>query len=130
MEGTLSMDLSSRECIQEEVPDLPYNGQKHSLPCHLPDGHPLHPLLLRYVHPLPREERKSAGDHIFNIKSGLYAPLFAPPSQHFTIVFNAFVMMTIFNEINARKVHNERNVFKVCPLLVIRSFIHVPGPPE
>ncbi|EPB71321.1 haloacid dehalogenase-like hydrolase, partial [Ancylostoma ceylanicum] len=53
------------------------------------------------------------GDRIFNIKSGLYAPLFAPPSQHFTIVFNTFVMMTLFNEINARKVHGERNVFKV-----------------
>lgn len=52
------------------------------------------------------------GDSIFGIKSGLYAPLFAPPSQHFTLVFNAFVMMTIFNEINARKVHSERNVFK------------------
>lgn len=52
------------------------------------------------------------GDRLFGIKSGLYAPLFAPPSQHFTLVFNAFVMMTIFNEINARKVHNERNVFK------------------
>ncbi|VDK68360.1 unnamed protein product, partial [Cylicostephanus goldi] len=56
--------------------------------------------------------RKFSSDQIFNIKSGLYAPLFAPPSQHFTIVFNAFVMMTIFNEINARKVHGERNVFK------------------
>ncbi|VDL86775.1 unnamed protein product [Nippostrongylus brasiliensis] len=53
------------------------------------------------------------GDRIFGIRSGLYAPLFAPPSQHFTIVFNAFVMMTLFNEINARKVHGERNVFKV-----------------
>uniref|UniRef100_A0A1I7XU50 P-type Cu(+) transporter n=1 Tax=Heterorhabditis bacteriophora TaxID=37862 RepID=A0A1I7XU50_HETBA len=52
------------------------------------------------------------GDRMFGIKSGLYAPLFAPPSQHFTLVFNAFVMMTIFNEINARKVHGERNVFK------------------
>ncbi|CAI5448891.1 unnamed protein product [Caenorhabditis angaria] len=52
------------------------------------------------------------GPQIFNIRSGLYAPLFAPPSQHFTIVFNAFVMMTIFNEVNARKVHGERNVFK------------------
>nr|CDJ88738.1 ATPase and Haloacid dehalogenase hydrolase domain containing protein [Haemonchus contortus] len=52
------------------------------------------------------------GDRIFGIKSGLYAPLFAPPSQHFTIVFNAFVMMTLFNEVNARKVHGERNVFK------------------
>lgn len=33
------------------------------------------------------------------------------PSVHFTVVFNAFVLMTLFNEINARKIHNERNVF-------------------
>lgn len=32
------------------------------------------------------------------------------PSLHFTIIFNAFVLMTLFNEINARKIHNERNV--------------------
>ena len=33
------------------------------------------------------------------------------PSSHFSIVFNAFVQMTLFNEINARKIRNERNVF-------------------
>ena len=33
------------------------------------------------------------------------------PSLHFTIIFNAFVLMTLFNEINGRKIHNERNVF-------------------
>lgn len=33
-------------------------------------------------------------------------------SQHFTVVFNAFIMMTLFNEINARKISGERNVFK------------------
>ncbi|KAH7700621.1 ATPase [Aphelenchoides avenae] len=32
-------------------------------------------------------------------------------TQHYTMVFNALVMMTLFNEINARKVHGERNVF-------------------
>jgi len=31
---------------------------------------------------------------------------------HFTIVFNTFVMMTLFNEINARKIHGERNIFQ------------------
>ncbi|KAJ1350555.1 Plasma membrane calcium-transporting ATPase 3 [Parelaphostrongylus tenuis] len=44
--------------------------------------------------------------------SGRNAPLGAPPSAHFTIIFNAFVLMTLCNEINARKVHGERNVFK------------------
>ncbi|KAI1710590.1 e1-E2 ATPase domain-containing protein [Ditylenchus destructor] len=52
------------------------------------------------------------GDDLFGIPSGIGAPLFAPPTQHFTIVFSAFVMMTLFNEINSRKVHGERNVFK------------------
>ena len=33
-------------------------------------------------------------------------------SQHFTVVFNAFIMMTLFNEINARKINGERNVFR------------------
>jgi len=32
-------------------------------------------------------------------------------NTHFTIVFNSFVFMTLFNEINARKIHGERNVF-------------------
>jgi Ca2+ transporting ATPase len=38
----------------------------------------------------------------------------AKPSQHFTMIFNTFVLMTLFNEINARKLHEERNIFKGC----------------
>jgi calcium-translocating P-type ATPase len=34
------------------------------------------------------------------------------PSSHLTMVFNSFVIMTLFSEINARKIHGERNVFK------------------
>ncbi len=34
------------------------------------------------------------------------------PSKHFTIIFNAFVLMTLFNEIYSRKLQNERNCFK------------------
>uniref|UniRef100_A0A8C7MHH6 Calcium-transporting ATPase n=1 Tax=Oncorhynchus kisutch TaxID=8019 RepID=A0A8C7MHH6_ONCKI len=52
-----------------------------------------------------------AGEQMFDIDSGRYAPLHAPPSEHYTIVFNTFVMMQLFNEINARKIHGERNVF-------------------
>ncbi len=33
------------------------------------------------------------------------------PSVHFTIIFNVFVMMTLFNEIYCRKLQNERNCF-------------------
>jgi Ca2+ transporting ATPase len=33
------------------------------------------------------------------------------PTTHMTMIFNTFVMMTLFNEINARKIHGQRNVF-------------------
>uniref|UniRef100_A0A6I8SZS6 Calcium-transporting ATPase n=1 Tax=Xenopus tropicalis TaxID=8364 RepID=A0A6I8SZS6_XENTR len=51
------------------------------------------------------------GEDLFNIDSGRNAPLHSPPSEHYTIIFNTFVMMQLFNEINARKIHGERNVF-------------------
>ncbi|XP_072847530.1 plasma membrane calcium-transporting ATPase 3 isoform X3 [Pogona vitticeps] len=51
------------------------------------------------------------GEVFFDIDSGRNAPLHSPPSEHYTIIFNTFVMMQLFNEINARKIHGERNVF-------------------
>nr|CDS30090.2 plasma membrane calcium transporting ATPase [Hymenolepis microstoma] len=33
------------------------------------------------------------------------------PTHHFTAIFNTFVMMTLFNELNARKIHGQRNAF-------------------
>ncbi|XP_074644594.1 plasma membrane calcium-transporting ATPase 2-like isoform X2 [Tubulanus polymorphus] len=50
------------------------------------------------------------GHRWLDIDDGRYAAMHAPPSQHFTIIFNTFVMMTLFNEINARKIHGQRNV--------------------
>jgi len=46
-----------------------------------------------------------------NIESGRWAPFGMPPTRHFTLIFNTFVLMTLFNEINARKIHGERNIF-------------------
>ncbi|MGH0124650.1 UNVERIFIED_CONTAM: hypothetical protein FKN15_036723 [Acipenser sinensis] len=51
------------------------------------------------------------GELFFDIDSGRNAPLHPPPSEHYTIIFNTFVLMQLFNEINARKIHGERNVF-------------------
>ncbi|MFT7800980.1 plasma membrane calcium-transporting ATPase 3-like isoform X1 [Arapaima gigas] len=51
------------------------------------------------------------GEKLFDIDSGRKAPLHSPPSEHYTIIFNTFVLMQLFNEINARKIHGERNVF-------------------
>ncbi|XP_077387065.1 plasma membrane calcium-transporting ATPase 1-like isoform X1 [Festucalex cinctus] len=53
-----------------------------------------------------------AGEKLFDMDSGRNVPLHSPPSEHYTIVFNVFVMMQLFNEINARKIHGERNVFE------------------
>jgi len=33
-------------------------------------------------------------------------------NEHYTIIFNVFVFMQIFNEINARQLHDEINIFK------------------
>jgi len=51
------------------------------------------------------------GEHFFDIDSGMYGELGAPPTIHFTMIFNTFVMMTLFNELNSRKIHGERNIF-------------------
>ena len=51
------------------------------------------------------------GDVIFGIDSGRDTELNDAPTQHFTMIFNTFVMMTLFNEMNARKIHGQRNIF-------------------
>ncbi|XP_071961469.1 plasma membrane calcium-transporting ATPase 1-like isoform X2 [Antedon mediterranea] len=50
-----------------------------------------------------------AGEKLFDIDNGRGSH--GGPTQHFTIIFNTFVFMQIFNEVNSRKVHGERNVF-------------------
>ncbi|KAK0168934.1 hypothetical protein PV327_002690 [Microctonus hyperodae] len=53
------------------------------------------------------------GDKMLDIPSGRgVAEAGGGPTQHFTVIFNTFVMMTLFNEFNARKIHGQRNVFQ------------------
>nr|XP_022915535.1 plasma membrane calcium-transporting ATPase 2 isoform X3 [Onthophagus taurus] len=52
------------------------------------------------------------GDKLLDIESGRGKDYRAGPTQHFTVIFNSFVMMTLFNEFNARKIHGQRNVFE------------------
>lgn len=58
------------------------------------------------------------GDSIFDIKSGRKADREIndsddgrDPTTHYTIVFNSFVFMQLFNQLNSRKVHDEMNIF-------------------
>eukprot|EP00041_Stephanoeca_diplocostata_P036660 m.1347271 g.1347271 ORF g.1347271 m.1347271 type:complete len:1261 (-) comp24911_c1_seq2:2923-6705(-) len=51
------------------------------------------------------------GDNLLDLPDGTSADHGDPPSKHLTVVFNAFVWMQLFNEINARKIAGELNVF-------------------
>ncbi|CAF1148670.1 unnamed protein product, partial [Didymodactylos carnosus] len=53
-----------------------------------------------------------AGPSVFNMEDGGPVDGVFRPSQHFTMIFNVFVLMTLFNEINCRKIHGEKNVFR------------------
>lgn len=50
-------------------------------------------------------------DDLFDIEDGYLETTRCKPTAHSSMVFNTFVMMQLFNEINSRKVHGERNVF-------------------
>ncbi|KAK7490555.1 hypothetical protein BaRGS_00018158 [Batillaria attramentaria] len=54
------------------------------------------------------------GPDLFGVDDGTgeAVKVHAPPTQHFTMIFNTFVLMTLFNEINARKIHEQRNVIE------------------
>jgi len=43
-----------------------------------------------------------------------YKPIYTiyGPSRHFTLIFNVFVWMQIFNFLNARKIEDELNIFE------------------
>ena len=53
-----------------------------------------------------------AGSTFFDIDDGRSGDIHSPPTQHFTIIFNTFVMMTLCNEVNARKIHGQRNILE------------------
>lgn len=53
------------------------------------------------------------GDEIFGVTSGQNQDDDdTTPTKHYTIVFNTFVFLQLFNEINSRKIHDELNVFQ------------------
>lgn len=68
-------------------------------------GHALFQLIVLFV-------LVFAADDLFDIEDGYLETTRCKPTAHSSIVFNTFVMLQLFNEINSRKVHGERNVFK------------------
>ena len=67
-------------------------------------GHVLYQLVVLFV-------LVYAGAWLFDIDDGADSSAPEAITEHFTLIFNVFVFMQIFNEINARKIHGERNVF-------------------
>jgi len=53
-----------------------------------------------------------AGPKVFDMDDGRPVDNVFKPSEHFTMIFNVFVLMTLFNEVNCRKIHGEKNVFR------------------
>lgn len=60
-----------------------------------------------------------AGPSVFGFESGMDADG-KYPTQHYTMVFNTFVLCQLFNEINARKLRGEWNVFSVWAEYAVR----------
>ena len=54
---------------------------------------------------------RPTGPKLFDLDDGKNTGKAGTATTHFTLIFNTFVLMQIFNEINARKVHGERSVF-------------------
>ncbi|CAF1442139.1 unnamed protein product [Rotaria sp. Silwood1] len=51
------------------------------------------------------------GSKVFNIDNDRPVDSIFKPSEQFTMIFNVFVLMTLFNEINCRKIYGEKNIF-------------------
>jgi P-type Ca2+ transporter type 2B len=51
------------------------------------------------------------GPDIFGYPNGSNLGKEAPPTEHYTSIFNCFVFMQLFNQFNSRKIHHETNLF-------------------
>jgi Ca2+ transporting ATPase len=63
-----------------------------------------------------------AGPSFLNITPGNIVEASGSNSEHYTIIFNSFVWMQLFNEINSRKLKGER---KFC-FLIMSEFVSLP----
>ncbi|XP_036607240.1 plasma membrane calcium-transporting ATPase 1-like [Trichosurus vulpecula] len=108
MDAFASVALATEKPTEALLLRKPYGRKQHLLSSSMVKyilGHAAYQLTVTFV-------LMFVGEELFDFESGRKALLHAPPSTHYTMVFNTFVMMQLFNEINARKIHGERNVFE------------------
>lgn len=107
MDSLASLALATEQPTDELLERKPYGRTKPlvslSMMRHIL-GHSFYQLIVMFI-------LTFHGHVLFDIPYGFGRSHGAPPTQHLTIVFNTFVLMQLFNEINSRKVHGERNVF-------------------
>ena len=107
MDTFASLALATEPPTAELLKRKPYGRKKSLISKHMwvfIAGHSLYQLTVLLV-------ILFAGSTLLNIDDGMGRELRADPSEHFTVIFNTFVLFQIFNEVNARKIHGERNVF-------------------
>lgn len=107
MDTLASLALATENPTDDLLKRKPYGRTKALVSRHMwlfMIGHSLYQLTVLLV-------LVFGGAQLFDIETGIGKELRDDPTQHFTIVFNTFVFMQLFNEINARKIHGERNVF-------------------
>lgn len=107
MDTLASLALATEQPTDELLKRKPYGRTKPLISTTMWRfmlGHAIYQLTILFV-------LLFAGHQLFDIENGKDVDR-DEQSQHFTIVFNTFVLLQIGNEINARKVHGERNVFK------------------
>ena len=108
MDTLASLALATEPPNAEHLKRKPYGSNKALISPRMwlfIIGHALYQLAVLFV-------LVYAGAVLFDIDDGAANDNSAAISEHFTLIFNVFVFMQIFNEINARKIHGEKNVFK------------------
>ena len=107
MDSFASLALATEQPTEELLQRKPYGRTKPLISRSMLRfilGHGFYQLIVMFV-------LCFHGHVLFDVEYGFNREHSDPPTAHLTILFNTFVMMQIFNEINARKIHGERNVF-------------------
>ncbi|KAI6654106.1 hypothetical protein LOD99_2952 [Oopsacas minuta] len=104
MDSLASLALATEEPTPELLTRSPYGRKKPLITRHIFRFIFFHSILQLFI----ILSLFFAGHILFDLPQGDNED----PSEHFTMIFNTFVFLQLFNEVNARKIHGEGNVFR------------------
>lgn len=126
MDSLASLALASEPPVEELLLKAPVNRTQHMITKHMWAnmlGQSTYQIIVTMV-------LLFAGPRLLNIEPGHEMEDQGENSVHYTLIFNTFVWMQLFNEFNSRKLKGEFNVFKgvlsnriFCSILVITSIL-------